>query len=168
MISIFKKHNNKKHKHYEQEKYNPYVSNNWIFVWGVKSQKDFTNNSVNIFTMNDIDIIYNIKTQRYIIEIDEAYAFDTLKDKQIYFTKLFVLFEKWYESMGYDITKISDMQLSENEKHKILKHINNIASYQEWNNYYGCQSEDIFSLYIKFKFFIKEYNKLTESSMNIK
>ena len=168
MVSIFKKINNKKHKHYEQEKYNPYVSNNLVFIWGVKSQKDFTNNSVNIFTTNDIDVIYDIKTQRYIIEIDEAYAFDTLKDKQIYFTKLFVLFEKWYESMGYDITKISDMQLSENEEHKILRHINNIASYQEWNNYYGCQSEDIFNLYIKFKFFIKEYNKLTESSMNIK
>ena len=167
MISIFKKIN-KKYKHYEQEKYNPYVSNNLIFIWGVKSQKDFTNSSANIFTMNDIDIIYDIKTQRYIIEVDEAYTFDTLKDKQIYFTKLFVLFEKWYESMGYNITKISDMRLSESEECKISQHINNITSYQEWNNYYGCQSEDIFNLYIKFKFFIKEYNKLTEGSMNIK
>lgn len=168
MVSIFKKTNNKKHKHYEQEKYNPYVLNNLVFIWGVKSRDDFTNNSANIFTMNDIDVVYDIGTQQYIIGVEEAYSFDTLKDKQIYFTKLFVLFEKWYESMGYDITKISDMQLSENEEHKILKHINNIASYQEWNNCYACQSKDIFNLYIKFKFFVKEYNKLTESSMNIK
>lgn len=168
MISIFKKINNKKHKHYEQEKPNPYVSNNLVFIWGVKSRDDFTNNSANIFTMNDIDVVYDIGTQQYIIGVEEAYSFDTLKDKQIYFTKLFVLFEKWYESMGYDITKISDMQLSENEEHKILKHINNIASYQKWNNYYVCQSKDIFNLYIKFKFFIKEYNKLTENSMNVK
>ena len=50
MISIFKKINNKKHKHYEQENYNPYVSNNLVFMWGVKSRDDFTNNSANIFT----------------------------------------------------------------------------------------------------------------------
>ena len=43
MVSIFKKTNNKKHKHYEQEKYNPYVSNNLVFIWGVKSRDDFTN-----------------------------------------------------------------------------------------------------------------------------
>lgn len=168
MVSIFKKTNNKKHKHYEQEKYNPYVSNNLVFIWGVKSRDDFTNNSANIFTTNDIDVVYDIETQRYIIGVEEAYSFDTLKDKQIYFTKLFVLFEKWYESMGYDVAKISDMQLSENERREILKHINNITSYQEWNNCYACQSKDIFNLYIKFKFFIKEYNKLTESSINIK
>ena len=70
--------------------------------------------------------------------------------------------------MGYNIAKISDMQLSANERREILKHINNITSYQEWNNCYACQSKDIFNLYIKFKFFIKEYNKLTESSINIK
>lgn len=168
MISIFKKINNKKHKYYEQKKYNPYVSNNLVFIWGVKSLCDFTNNSANIFTMNDIDVVYNIEIQQYIIGVEETYSFDSLKDKQIYFTKLFVLFEKWYESMGYNITKISDMQLSEIEKQKILKHISEIVSYREWNNCYVCQSKDIFDLYIKFKFFVKEYNKLTENSLNIK
>ena len=123
MISIFKKIN-KKYKHYEQEKYNPYVSNNLVFIWGVKSRDDFINNSANIFTMNDIDVVYDIGTQQYIIGVEEAYSFDTLKDKQIYFTKLFVLFEKWYESMGYNIAKISDMQLSENEKSEILTAFN--------------------------------------------
>ena len=44
MVSIFKKINNKKYKHYEQGKYNPYVSNNLVFIWGAKSQKDFTDN----------------------------------------------------------------------------------------------------------------------------
>lgn len=168
MINIFRRNNNKKRKCYEKEKYNPYVSNNLVFIWGVKSRDDFTNNSANIFTMNDIDVVYNIETQRYIIGIEEAYSFDTLKDKQIYFTKLFIFFEKWYESMGYDIIKLSDMQLNEIEKQKILKHISEIVSYRVWNNCYVCQSKDIFDLYIKFKFFVKEYNKLTENPLNIK
>ena len=44
MVSIFKKSGDKKYKHCEQEKYNTYVSNDLIFMWGAKLQKDFTNN----------------------------------------------------------------------------------------------------------------------------
>ena len=39
MVSIFQKINNKKHKHYEQEKCNPYVSNNLIFYGGKVTER---------------------------------------------------------------------------------------------------------------------------------
>lgn len=45
------------------------------FIWGVKSWDDLSGEEASIYTMNDIDIIYDKKEKKYALGIETAYMF---------------------------------------------------------------------------------------------
>jgi len=66
-----------------QKKYPTWNYENWMddteFIWGVKSWDCLIPHSVCMYTMNDIDIIYNHKTKKYYLSIETAYQFENTK-----------------------------------------------------------------------------------------
>ena len=46
------------------------------FIWGAKSWDDLSSNNANLHTMNDIDIVYDRDTKKYLLGIETAYMFD--------------------------------------------------------------------------------------------
>ena len=64
------------------------------FIWGIKSWDDLTGKDACMWTMNDIDITYDKKSQKYMLGIETAYIFkshaaecDYLRDCLKAFTK---------------------------------------------------------------------------------
>ena len=45
------------------------------FIWGLKSWYDLSSSDANMFTMNDIDIIYDKQKKKYILGIETAFNF---------------------------------------------------------------------------------------------
>jgi len=80
------------------------------FIWGVKSWDDLTNQDVELYTMNDIDIIYNTKTKRYSLGIETIYDFEDINKIIQYLEKLLNLFTDFMNTNSYN-TKI-DFNLS--------------------------------------------------------
>ena len=60
-------------------------------------------NEANLYTMNDLDIIYNKKTNKYAIGIETIYSFSNgRKGEQEYIKDLLNKFTEWMQSKGYD------------------------------------------------------------------
>lgn len=74
------------------------------FIYGIKSYDDFSlGNEANLYTMNDLDIVYNKKTKKYIIGIETIYSFSNgRKGEQEYIKDLLNKFTEWMQSKGYD------------------------------------------------------------------
>lgn len=51
------------------------------FIWGLKSWCDLSTSDANLYTMNDIDIIYNKKNKVYVLGIETSYAFESHTDE---------------------------------------------------------------------------------------
>lgn len=81
------------------------------FIWGVKSADD-PSNKANLFTMNDIDIIYNKKNRAYTLSIETIYKFTNGKaGEKVYIKNLFNKLTEWMERKGYDTAQ--ELQLYE-------------------------------------------------------
>jgi hypothetical protein len=65
------------------------------FIYGIKSYYDFSpGNEANLYTMNDLDIVYNKKTKKYIIGIETIYSFSNgRKGEQEYIKETIIDFE---------------------------------------------------------------------------
>ena len=48
---------------------------NLQFIWGIKSWDDLSEGEANLFTMNDLDIVYHKDTGRYCLELETIYCF---------------------------------------------------------------------------------------------
>ena len=46
------------------------------FVWGMKSYDDLSGSEANLYTMNDIDIVYDKENKKYMLGIETAYIFE--------------------------------------------------------------------------------------------
>lgn len=64
------------------------------FIWGIKSWDDLTGHDASMYTMNDIDITYDKENKVYMLSVETAYMFETheaecdyLKDCLNAFTK---------------------------------------------------------------------------------
>lgn len=76
------------------------------FIWGVKSYDDFTSATCNLYTMNDIDVIYDKKEKKYFIGIETIYDFkDGVEGQRRYLKRLLNLFTEFMISKGYNINK---------------------------------------------------------------
>lgn len=49
------------------------------FIWGVKSFDNLSGSDANLYTMNDIDIVYDKKNSEYMLGVETAYLFDSIK-----------------------------------------------------------------------------------------
>lgn len=72
------------------------------FIWGIKSFDDLSGCDCNIYTMNDIDIIYDKKSNKYILDIETAYTFDDYKAECNYLKECLNAFNKYMDDNNLD------------------------------------------------------------------
>ena len=93
------------HHYYYDDDYNKdYTENSSMkFIWGLKSYDDLSSCGANLYTMNDIDLIYLKDAKKYILGVETVYLFKTKEDEQNYFKTLLENFTVWMNKQGYDI-----------------------------------------------------------------
>ena len=82
-------------------------SENMYFIWGIKSKDDFTGCNANLYTMNDIDLIYDANDNLFKLGIETAYCFPTIADRNNYLLKLLKEFEKFVKDLNLPIERYS-------------------------------------------------------------
>ena len=70
------------------------------FIWGVKSWDDLSGSDANLYTMNDIDIIYDKKEKKYMFGIETAYIFKTHISECKYLRDCLNAFTKYMDDNG--------------------------------------------------------------------
>ena len=96
-------HDNYLIKQYEKDHINEYEIQNMKFIWGVKSWDDLSSaKSANLYTMNDIDLIYLKDENKYILGIETMFMFKEEKHKLNYLTGCLKAFTEFMEDNGYN------------------------------------------------------------------
>ena len=107
------------------------------FIWGIKSYDDLSCTDACLYTMNDIDIIYDKKKKEYILGIETAYLFKTYNDECKYLSDCLKAFTKYMDDNG----------LNKNEPFRLFMN----------NPYTNMVANSIEELYINFKIFVNGY-----------
>ena len=116
------------------------------FIWGLKAKEDLTNTNVGLFTLNNIDIVYNFKEQQYYLGVEEF--FDNDKGNRIsYYESLCDDFKKYLLSLGF-----TEDRLAQTNKCSIFKIP---ISTTIIGNLVPLKSRTLLDLYYKFVWFIK-------------
>ena len=131
----------KENKYAEEmdKKYGNYAleTDDYKFIWGVKSWDDLSGADACMFTMNDIDITYDKKKKVYMLGVETAYMFDTHEGECKYLKDCLNAFTKYMDDNG----------LKKNEPYRLF--INNPCT--------SMEAETIEELYTNFKIFVNGY-----------
>ena len=73
---------------------------NLLFIWGMTSAGDTEN--ANMYTMNDIDIIYDGSEKLFCLRVETSYVFDTKAAEVVYLRELLNAFTKYMDDNGLD------------------------------------------------------------------
>ena len=73
-----------------------------LFVWGVKSPDEESEDDAGLFTKNDIEITYNIDTDYFSLGIDTDYFFDSDADQKQYAADLLTELKHFMRNTGLD------------------------------------------------------------------
>lgn len=87
---------------YEEEVYENEVIK---FIWGIKANDDLSDSDANLYTLNDIDLIYLKDENKYVLGVETIYYFDEEKYKLKYLIKCLDAFTRFMNENGYDINK---------------------------------------------------------------
>ena len=126
------------HDEYEDD-FNPYEDENLKFIWGVTSWDDLTGADANLYTMNDIHIIYDKNTKMYMLNVETAYIFETYGSECQYLQDCLKAFTKYMDDNG----------LNKNEPYRLL--MSNLCT--------NMEAETIEELYTNFKIFVDGFCK---------
>ena len=139
----------------EEEIFNKYgdCENESIkLIFGVKSYDDLCKCDANLYTMNDLDVIYDKQSKKYSADVEAIYQWDDKSGIVIYLQSLLNQFTKY----------MTDNNLDTNYK---------ISFY---DMFYGkiameCEADTIEELYAKFKFMVDGYCNIWEDKekMNV-
>ena len=69
-------------------------------IWGIKSYDDLSGAECNLYTMNDLDILYYDETDDYGLSIETVYEFKEQAERR-YLNRLLEQFTEWMISQGY-------------------------------------------------------------------
>lgn len=72
------------------------------FIWGVKSWDDLSSSEANLYTMNDIDIVYDKEKNEYMLGVETAYLFDNRSSECEYLNSLLSQFSDFMKENHYD------------------------------------------------------------------
>ena len=109
------------------------------FIWGIKSWDDLTSSEANLYTMNDLYIVYDRKRNEYMLGIETIYLFTDGNNGEIkYLEYLLEKFTEFAKENNY---------ISPNEKFCLRC----IESVDPW------RANTISELYIRFKVFVRGY-----------
>lgn len=95
----------KEMKAYEENYINEYETQDMLFVWGVISYDELTSNKANLYTMNDLDLIYHKDKNKYSLSVETIYMFNNKSTQYRYMQSLLDKFTNWMNENNYDITK---------------------------------------------------------------
>ena len=109
-------------------------TDDYKFIWGVKSWDDLSKADACFYTMNDIDLTYDKKKKVYILGIETAYCFDNYTSECNYLRKCLDAFTKYMD----------DNRLNKNEPYDLF--MNNPCT--------SMTAETIEELYTNFKIFV--------------
>ena len=73
-----------------------------LFVWGIKSPDEESEEDADLYTKNDIDIVYNIYTDYFTLGIDTDYFFDSDADQKQYAADLLTELKHFMRNTGLD------------------------------------------------------------------
>lgn len=107
------------------------------FVWGMKSYDDLSGSEANLYTMNDIDIVYDKENKKYMLGIETAYMFKDHEAECNYLKACLKAFTKYMDDNG--IKTDIPFTLFMND------------------TCISMQSESIEDLYTNFKIFVKGF-----------
>ena len=131
----------KENKYLEEmdKKYGNYAleTDDYKFIWGVKSWDDLTGHDTSMHTMNDIDITYDKKKKVYMLGIETAYLFETYESECEYLKDCLKAFTKYMEDNG----------LNKNEPYRLFMS----------NPCTSMTAGSIEELYTNFKIFVNGY-----------
>ena len=85
-------------KQEEKESFYPKHDGDLEFVWGVLSSDDDLSGAkeVNLYTMNDLDIVYDKEHNQYLLDVETIYFFPNgIKDGIVYYKNLLNEFKKF-------------------------------------------------------------------------
>lgn len=131
-----------------KKKYPDYIDNEYNmgslkFIWGVISGDNLSSaKTANIYTMNDIDIIYDRDTKLYSLGVETAYCFENKNQECRYFRQLLNAFTKYMTDNNFKDCKY-----------------NFFCSDCDINS----DTETIEELYTKFKIFVEGYCKVFQT-----
>lgn len=128
----------KKYPDYKDDEYN---CGDLKFIWGIKSWDDLTSKDANLYSMNDLDIVYDREKKEYMLGIETIYTFDDKEDEIKYLEGLLDKFTEYVRENKY-ITNQDKMCLTY------------IESSEPW------RAETISELYIRFKIFVNGFKSV--------
>ena len=86
-----------------EDNFNLYENDDMKFIWGVKSWDDLCDSDACLYTMNDIDLIYLKKDNKYILSLETVFMFDKEERKLSYLERCLDAFTKFMVEHGYNI-----------------------------------------------------------------
>lgn len=92
-------------KRYEKNYIDEYETHNVKFIWGIKASDELTCEYANLFTMNDIDLLYLKDKEKYVLSIELVYWFDTEEDVINYLKSCLQAFTEFMIENNYNMDK---------------------------------------------------------------
>jgi len=93
-------------KKFEKDYIDEYETTDIKFIWGVMSWDDLSSaTTANLYTMNDIDLIYLKDENKYILGIETIYSFDKEEYKLNYLKDCLDAFTQFMKENNYDTEK---------------------------------------------------------------
>ena len=138
----------KENKYFEKmdKKYGDYAleTDDYKFIWGITNQDDYdlSSRDANMYTMNDIDIVYDKKSKKYLLGIETAYSFRNYAAECRYLKKCLDAFAHYMD----------DHHLNKSEKFILFMH----------NPCTTMEADSIEELYTNFKIFVYGYYNQSE------
>lgn len=74
---------------------NLYENDKWLFIWGVKANDDAHFGDSNLFSLNDIEILFNKNDKKYYLGIETVYLFGDINDRIYYYQNLLKKFKEY-------------------------------------------------------------------------
>ena len=103
-----------KHNKKMKRKYGDYtLENDEIkFVWGIIGTGELSGKQPNLYTMNDIEIIYHKKEKRYYLDIETAYLFQTSDEECRFLRNCLSYFSNFMDENGLSKMKPYNLFMS--------------------------------------------------------
>lgn len=94
----------KEMKAYKDDYISEYETQDMLFVWGVLSCDNLSSNKPNLYTMNDLDLIYHKDKKQYSLSVETIYLFQE-NAQYGYIKSLLDEFTNWMNENNYDTNK---------------------------------------------------------------
>lgn len=86
----------------EDDYINDYESSRLKHIWGIVSPDDISGNDSNLWTLNNMELLYWKETDDYSVELETMFLFEEKKAEKEYVKRLLNAFTNWMTANGYN------------------------------------------------------------------